>query len=103
MSERPAVSNVYYLAAASPEPPPVPHLSPWQRARLPLLAGWWRARLLVTEVRFAARRAWQAGDDDSAFLLGRAEIERPAARRSRGPARVIELDAARRRRSSPAV
>lgn len=32
MSERPAVSNVYYLAAASPEPPPLPHLSPWQRA-----------------------------------------------------------------------
>jgi hypothetical protein len=101
MSPLRPTSNVYVLPALSAETPslrPRPRLS----MRLRALAWWWRLRLTVREVTDALRR----------FGRPRSRVERddlgldaePIAvvppRRSAGPAQVIELAAARQRRST---
>jgi hypothetical protein len=85
--------NIYYLPARLPEVAPITPEVPWQRFVS-------RARVLARDVWTALRRGGQPRVLDDAFWLSE---ETPTPRRPAGPARVIDLDAARRRRlSAPA-
>jgi hypothetical protein len=89
-------TNVYYLAplAAVAPPPPPPALA----LRVCVLTSWWRLRRTVAEVVAAVRRFGRpALEDDAAFLDRRADLVVPPVRPPAGPARVIDLAAARQR------
>jgi hypothetical protein len=93
------VSNVYYLAAPMPEPTRPSRLSPRLRFRLRLLALWWRVRVTTTELVGVLRRFGRSESSvDPIILEQHAEIIRATPRRPVGPARIIDLAAARDRR-----
>ena len=92
-------SNVYYLAPSPPEPARAPRLS-WQLVlRLRLLSFYWRCKLTAAETLSVLRRFGrpEASAADTTFLEQRAEMILAAPPRPLGPARVIDLDAARLR------
>jgi len=91
-------SNVYYLA------PPVPAVERRSRTsrgwmlRPRLLVFWWRLRIVAADVAAAVRRFGRApAEADTAFLGQRADLVLAVPRRPAGPARVIDLAAARTR------
>jgi hypothetical protein len=90
-------SNVYYLTG--PEPVrPARRLPRRFVMRLKLVGLWWRLRATLVEVRGAVRRFGRpVHDRDDIGLDPRAELALAPVRRS-GPARVIDLAAARQRR-----
>ena len=101
MSPLRPTSNVYVLPALSAEMPslqPRPRLS----MRLRALAWWWRLRLTVREVSDALRRFGRPRSrverDDRGLDAEPIAVVPP--RRSAGPAQVIEIAAARQRRST---
>jgi hypothetical protein len=89
--------NIYYLPARPSEASEM-HVSTSNRAgsaaRLDLLAS--RIRVMTFEVWSALRRGGRTYAFDEPFWLTDETAPRP--RRPAGPARVIDLDAARRRR-----
>lgn len=91
-------SNVYYLAPAAPVPARAPKLS-WQLVlRLRLLSFYWRCKLTAAETLSVLRRFGRPevpAEGDTTFLEQRAEMILAAPPRPLGPARVIDLDAAR--------
>jgi hypothetical protein len=94
---RPA-SNVYYLAAPPAAPTRAPRLSLSLILRLRLISLYWRLRMTAAEMLDVLRRFGRPmGEPDPAFLEQRAEIILAATSRSLGPARVIDLAAARTR------
>ena len=96
-SPLPRPSNVYYLAPSAATPSRAPRLSTSLVLRLRLLSLWWRFRLTTAEIWDALRRFGRpaAAEAETAFLEQRAEMILAAPPRPLGPARVIDLDAAR--------
>ena len=91
-------SNVYYLAPSEPEPTRRPKLSTTLMVRLRMLAFWWRVKLTAAETWDALRRFGRPGlPDDTTVLEQRADMILAARPRPIGPARIIDLDAARMR------
>ncbi len=91
-------SNVYYLPVPTPDEP---DCAP--RARTPWTAlrnAWWRVRLTMAELRAAFRRAGRRARvmDGTPFFDGMAELTETAPAAPKTPARVIDFNAARRRR-----
>jgi hypothetical protein len=98
MSPLSPMSNVYYLAPPAPAGERPPRLARGLKLRLQLLAFWWRVRLTGAEVWGALRRfGCPEPATDAAFLEQRADIILAGTRRPIGPARVIDLAAARTR------
>jgi hypothetical protein len=101
MSTTSPVSNVYYLAPPAPvaERPrhPALGLSP-RRLQRRLLVFWWRLRLTAREVGSTIRRFGRAPvERDAVFLDQRADLILGLPRPPAGPARIIDLAAARSR------
>jgi hypothetical protein len=96
-------SNVYYLPLAS-EPLPVPPVPRWTGAARSLRDAWWRVRMIAVDVVAAVRRPRprRPADDLALFLGGHAELVDRRRPRPAGPARVIDLAAARGRRRAVA-
>jgi hypothetical protein len=91
-------SNVYYLAPAAPPPARTPRLSRTLLLRLRILALWWRTRLTAAELWHVLRRFGRPPlQEEEAVLDHRAELVLAATPRPGGPARVIDLEAARLR------
>jgi hypothetical protein len=98
MSPTPPTWNVFYLTPPSPaaQRPRRPLRSPSLYHRL--LALGWRLRLTLEEVASAVRRFGRARvETDVAFLEQQADLILARSRPSAGPARVIDLAAARTR------
>jgi hypothetical protein len=93
--------NVYYLPERRQTDSPEVLLtaSQWSVLRARAHRAWWRLRLTVSEVRRVIRRGGVRNPLEDHVWLGADEPAVPR-RRARGPARVIDLDAARRRRSA---
>jgi hypothetical protein len=102
MSTPRPTSNVYLLPA--PLAGSASATSPRRRlpVRLRWVAWWWRLQITVREVTDALRRFGRpaARRDVDAFDLDVEPSVASAPRRSAGPAQVIELAAARRRRAA---
>ena len=92
--------NVYYLPARQDEMSEIlATASRWSVLKARLHRAWWRLRLTTTEVWAVLRCGGQRRLFDDVWFAD--EIPAPR-RRALGPARIIDLDAARRRRT-PAV
>jgi len=92
--------NVYYLPARQIETPePLLTATRWSILRARAHRAWWRLRLTATEVWAVVRRGNRVNPLDQHIWF---PDETPVAprRRALGPARIIDLDAARRRRAS---
>jgi hypothetical protein len=93
--------TIYYLPARDlVEPEREPIASRWSVLRARAWRGWCRLRLTAAEVVSALRRSGRRSRlDDHVWFAP----EPPAARRRPlGPARIIDLEAARRRRTAAA-
>jgi hypothetical protein len=90
--------NVYYLPSRTPSVPE-PLTPEWPSLRVRLRNAWWRVRLAIVEVRglLRARPRYDLGGVAYEPLF---DEELIPARRSAGPARVIDFEAARRRLAS---
>ena len=90
--------NIYYLpkrVLATPET--VPPVSRWSVSRARAHRAWWRFRLTVSELWAVLRRGGRrARLDDQVWFASEAPAPR---RRPLGPARIIDLETARRRRT----
>jgi hypothetical protein len=96
VSPAPRPSNVYYLAPAEPAPARAPRLSWRLLLRLRALSFYWRCKLTAAETWSVLRRFGRPEmPADATFLEQRAEMILAAPPRPMGPARVIDLDAAR--------
>jgi hypothetical protein len=101
MSPTSPVSNVYYLASPTPavqrsSRPSGGLTSQWLHLRL--LIFWWRLRFTATEVLATIRRFGRAPMEiDTAFLEQPASMTLALPRPPAGPARIIDLAAARAR------
>jgi hypothetical protein len=95
-------SNVYVLPQPLLTPPAARPRRRSLSTRLRWLVWWWRLRLTGREVIDALRRFGRprTGRDGASFAVD-VESDAPSTpRRSAGPAQVIELAAARQRRST---
>src|SRR5205814_4493559 len=91
--------NVYYLPARQTETPELPlTASRWSVLRARAYRAWWRVRLTATELLAVVRRNGQRHPLDEHIWFADEPAPAPR-RRSCGPARVIDFDAARRRRA----
>jgi hypothetical protein len=91
-------SNVYYLTPPAAVVERRSQASRQRPLRLRLHAFWWRLRIAAADVGAAVRRLGRTpAEIDAPFLDQRAELVRAAPRRPAGPARVIDLAAARSR------
>jgi hypothetical protein len=91
-------SNVYYLepSVSAPAPARPPRLSWSLVLRLRLLSFYWRCKLTAAETWSVLRRFGRPDvPADTTFLEQRAEMILTEPPRLAGPARVIDLDAAR--------
>jgi hypothetical protein len=93
--------KVYYLPSRTPDLPEiVPAPARWSIFQARAHRLWWRVRLTAADVWSAVRRGGNPVDEDVWFA------EEPPVRPHRrviGPARVLDLDAARRRRQLAAA
>ena len=89
--------NVYYLPARQVDTPELPlTASRWSVLRARANRAWWRLRLTAIEVWGVLRRGGQRhAIEDHVWFAD--DLPAPR-RRALGPARIIDLDAARRRR-----
>ena len=91
-------SNVFYLPAHAPVPEPIEPPTRWSILRARMARRWWRMRIMVSEIRGIVR-----GRDHYAVDLDFPSLAQPSAgpvesfAPSRGPARVIDFEAARAR------
>jgi hypothetical protein len=93
--------NVYYLPARNTtgETPAMPSTaSRWSVFQARAHRAWWRLRLTLAEIRSVIRRGGANPLDDHIWFAP-ADGERVTVRRKPGPARILDLEAARRRRS----
>jgi len=89
--------NIYYLPARAVETPEPPlAVTRWSVLRARGHRAWWRARLTATEMWHVLRRGGER-DRLDAHILFADDMPAPR-RRALGPARIIDLDTARRRR-----
>jgi hypothetical protein len=89
--------NVYYLPRRAHETPAiVPAPTQWSIFHARAYRLWWRVRLTALDIWCALRRGGRLPIDEQVWFAD----EPPVAPRRRvlGPARVLDLDAARRRR-----
>jgi hypothetical protein len=93
--------NVYYLPTRQPTANDTPELplkvSRWSVLRARAHRAWWRLRLTVTEVGLVIRRGGARNPFEDQVWFTPAKAPEPR-RRAVGPARIIDFDAARRRR-----
>ena len=91
--------NVYYLPARELETPePIAPPSRWSILTARMHRAYWRLRLTASEVwRVVRRGATRPSLDDHLWFTPATPAPR---RRALGPARIIDLDAARRRRAT---
>lgn len=90
--------NVFYLNATLPEPEPFDPPTRWSILRARAARRYWRLRIMLAEIGNAIRRPRRAtlSEEFPGIAEAAAEVaERQP--RQRGPARVIDFDAARRR------
>ena len=90
--------NVYYLPTRreNDEPESLLKAAPGSVLRARAHRAWWRMRLTLAEVYAAVRRGGRNPLEEHIWL---APDEPPAPRRrATGPARILDLEAARRRR-----
>ena len=94
--------NIYYLPARElPTPEVIPPVSRWSVLRARTWRGWWRLRLTLNEVWSALRRAGRrTALEDHVWFSTQEPLPR---RRALGPARVLDFEAARRRRALAAA
>ena len=98
--------NVYYLpsrqdiAAATPEISLT--ASRWSVLRARTHRAWWRLRLTLTEVMSVIRRGGPRNPLENHIWFAD-EAPAPVRRRVTGPARVLDFEAARRRRTLATV
>jgi hypothetical protein len=91
-------TNVFYLPSSAPEPELIAPPTRWSILRARLVRRWWRFRIAVSEIRSVLRRPGRRSLDAEFPGLWEAAAEVSARpRRSAGPARVIEFEAARLR------
>jgi hypothetical protein len=98
--------NVYYLpsrqdTAATPELPLT--ASRWSVFRARTHRAWWRLRLTLTEIKSVIRRGGPRNPLESHIWFAAEDAPAPVRRRAAGPARVLDFEAARRRRSLAAA
>jgi hypothetical protein len=99
MSTPRQTSNVYVLPASLSMPVPAQRSQRRLPIRLRWLTWWWRLRLTVREVSDALRRFGRPRSRATVDDVG-ADVVIPSAwRPAAGPAQVIEIAAARRRRT----
>jgi hypothetical protein len=93
--------NVYYLPERRQTDSPELLLTAprWSIVRARAHRAWWRLRLTVSEVCWVIRRGGVRNPLEDHLWLAADEPPAPR-RRTPGPARVIDLDAARRRRGA---
>jgi hypothetical protein len=97
--------NVYYLPARQPNDNGTPEISltasRWSVFQARAHRAWWRLRLTVSEVYAVVRRGGRNPlEDHIRFATDEASAPR---RRTHGPARILDLEAARRRRTLAAA
>ena len=94
--------TIYYLPARETDTPTISlTASRWSVLRARTHRAWWRLRLTASEVWGVVRRGGKRPSLDEHILFTAAA---PAPRRrALGPARIIDLDAARRRRAPAAL
>ena len=94
--------NVYYLPARPTETHSIPMTaSRWSVLTARATRAWWRLRLTALDVWSALRRGGQRRSFDERIWVAD-DLPAPR-RRALGPARIIDLEAARRRRAPAAV
>ena len=94
--------NVYYLPTrlATPETPdPLLIASRWSIMRARAHRAFWRFRLTMIEVMAVIRRGGPGSTLQDHIWFADAEEVPVAPRRTQGPARVLDFEAARRRRA----
>jgi hypothetical protein len=99
MNRTSTVSNVYYLAASTPALACPPRLPLSLTLRLRIISFYYRLRMTAAEIAdVLCRFGRPMGEPDTVFLEQRAEIILAGGSpRTLGPARVIDLAAARAR------
>ena len=93
--------NVYYLPARQQtnDTPEIPlTASRWSVLQARAHRAWWRLRLTLTEVCSVVRRGGRNPLEDHIWFAP-AEPQVAPRRRAAGPARILDFEAARRRRS----
>ena len=93
--------NVYYLPERRQnETPEIPlTASRWSVRRARAHRAWWRLRLTITEIVSAIRRGGARNPLEDHIWFATDDAPAPR-RRAVGPARILDFDAARRRRTS---
>lgn len=95
--------NVYYLPTRRTETPPIPlTASRWSVLEARGHRAWWRLRLTAIDVWGALRRGGKRHHSIEEHIWFAADVPAPR-RRALGPARIIDLDAARLRRVPAAL
>jgi hypothetical protein len=98
--------NVYYLPSRQ-DTSATPELSltasRWSVYRARTHRAWWRLRLTLTEIMSVIRRGGPRNPLDGHIWFAAEDTPAPVRRRSAGPARVLDFEAARRRRSLAAA
>jgi hypothetical protein len=91
--------NVYYLPARHQNDTPAIPLTAarWSVFQARAHRAWWRLRLTVTEMYAVVRRGGRNPLEDHLWLPAE-EVAAPR-RRMQGPARILDLQAARQRRA----
>ena len=94
--------NIYYLPARElPAPEIIPPVSRWSVLRARTWRAWWRLRLTAAEVWNALRRGGRRiALEDHVWIAAQEPTRR---RRPLGPARILDFEAARRRRALAAT
>ena len=94
--------TIYYLPARETDTPTISlTASRWSVLRARTHRAWRRLRLTTTEVWGVVRRGGRRSFLDQHILF--ADVAPAPRRRALGPARIIDLDAARRRRAPAAL
>ena len=97
--------NVYYLPSrqqlATPEIPLT--ASRWSVLRARTHRAWWRLRLTLTEVVSVVRHGGPRNPLENHIWFGPVDDAPAPRRRAAGPARVLDFEAARRRRTLAAA
>lgn len=96
--------NVYYLPSRQRnDMPEIPLIaSRWSVLRARAHRAWWRLRLTLTEVCSVIRRGGPRNPLEDHIWFAADEQPAPQ-RRAVGPARILDLEAARRRRTLAAA
>ena len=98
--------NVYYLpshAQTIATPDPLLTASRWSVMRARTHRAWWRLRLTLTEVLSVIRNGGPRNPLEGHIWFAEEDAVATPRRRATGPARVLDFEAARRRRTLAAA